>query len=248
MNADWVSADWPAPANIVAGTTTRRGGASTAEYASMNIAAHVGDDPDRVADNRRGFVAMCDLPGEPLWLSQVHGTKIIAAGALSPNSGIPEADAIVSGRGNDVCAVMTADCLPILLCTIDGTEVAAAHGGWRGIAGGIIEVTVAAMSVPAKNLIAWLGPAISQPAFEVGNEVRDAFVSHNVEAVGCFLANKRGRWQADLYGLARQRLAATGVTAVFGGAHCTYADDERFFSYRRDGQCGRMASFIFRRS
>ena len=247
MSTDWIAADWPAPASIVAGTTTRRAGASTGAFASMNIAAHVGDDPAHVADNRRRFITMCDLPGEPLWMNQVHGTRIIAAGELSLQHDIPEADAIVSGRCNDVCAIMTADCLPILLCATDGTEVAAVHGGWHGLAGGIIEATVAAMSIPAENLIAWFGPAISQPAFEVVSEVRDAFVGQDDAAAGYFVANKRMRWQADLYGLARQRLTTLGVTGVYGGAFCTYGDDERFFSYRRDGHCGRMASFIFRR-
>ena len=247
MSADWVAADWPGPTGIIAGTTTRLGGASSGDFASMNLAAHVGDDPDRVADNRRALITMCDLPGEPVWLDQVHGIRVFSAAASSMESAVPEADAIVSKRGDDVCAVMTADCLPILLSSTDGSKVAAAHGGWHGLAAGIIEATVDAMSVPAEKLIVWLGPAISQAAFEVGDDVRDAFVSHAAEAALCFIANKRGRWQADLYGLARQRLAATGVQGVYGGGYCTYEDDERFFSYRRDGQCGRMASLIFRR-
>lgn len=247
MSVNWLHADWPAPPSIVAGVTTRVGGASVGKYASLNLAAHVGDVPERVCRNRSQFVAMCGLPGEPRWLDQVHGTRVVHVEALSAGNGAPEADAIIAERGDVVCAVMTADCLPILLCSMDGLEIAAVHGGWRGLANGIIEATVESMSNPSNSLIAWLGPAISQAAFEVGNDVRDAFLNDNMDAGGWFAANQYGRWQADLCGLARQRLATAGVTEVYGGGLCTYGDEERFFSYRRDGQCGRMASFIFRR-
>lgn len=248
MSADWVRADWPAPRGIVAGVTTRLGGASSGSYASLNLAAHVGDTLKRVRLNRSQFLAMCGLPGEPRWLEQMHGTRVVHAEALSAKNGPPQADAIVTKHSAVVCAVLTADCLPILLCTADGGEIAAAHAGWRGLANGIIAAAVDSMSNPANNLLAWLGPAISQPAYEVGKEVRAVFLAADPDSADCFVANGHGRWQADLCGLARRRLAAAGVTEVYGGGFCTYADQERFFSYRRDGQCGRMASFIFRRN
>lgn len=248
MSSDWITADWPAPANIVAGTTTRRGGVSSGRYASLNLGAHIGDQPEHVVENRRRFVAMCDLPGEPCWLRQVHGIQVVCAGATDVDGGPPQADAAI-GRGiGDSCAIMTADCVPILLCSIDGHEIAAAHGGWRGLAGGVVAATVKEMSAAPGSLIAWLGPAISQDSFEVGDDVRDAFTALDAESAACFRANDRGRWQADLYGLARMWLASAGVTAVHGGEYCTAADPQQFFSHRRDGSCGRMATFIHRRS
>ncbi len=184
------------------------------------------------------------VDGEPCWLTQVHGNCVVDAGACeSP----PEADASVSTR-DDVCVVRTADCLPVLLAATDGTVVAAAHAGWRGLAAGVLENTLAAMPVDAANVLAWFGPAISQNAFEVGDEVREAFVDQDGAAVSCFARNARGRWQADLYALARQRLAAVGVTNVHGGGLCTYADADRFYSYRRNPDCGRLVSFITSRA
>jgi len=243
MAIDMIKADWPAPHGIVAGTTTRVGGVSADAYSSLNLAAHVGDVPESVAENRRRFIAHCRLPAEPLWLTQVHGTQI----AVDPDPGSqPVADAILSTAAEIVCVVMTADCLPVLLVSTDGAELAAAHAGWRGLSDGVLESTVASFSNSPTDILAWLGPAISQENFEVGDEVREVFLSHDEAASACFIRNARGRWQADLYHLARQRLAAAGVQRIYGGQDCTYADSERFFSYRRDGECGRMASFVFR--
>jgi len=183
------------------------------------------------------------LPVEPAWLKQVHGTDVV----IDPLPGREHAaDAILTREANTVCAVLTADCLPVLLVSSDGAELAAAHAGWRGLCGGVLEATVAAFRTPAERVLAWLGPAISQDHFEVGDEVRAAFVAQDDRAREWFIGNARGRWQADLYGLARMRLAAAGVKQVYGGNACTFGDSARFFSYRRDGRCGRMASFVFR--
>jgi len=239
----WIRADWPAPPGIVAGTTLRQGGVSRGLYASLNLAAHVGDAETSVATNRRRFESACELPSEPLWLTQVHGKNVVRAEAAA---GAPKADAIVSDRPGKVCAVLTADCLPVLFVSADGRETAAAHAGWRGLSVGVLEATVAAMATSASCLMAWFGPAISQRAFEVGGEVRDAFVSRHAAAAGLFSPNERGRWQADLYGLAELRLRRSGVTRIYGGGRCTFSESEAFFSFRRDGECGRMASFVFR--
>ncbi len=247
MSGDWIRADWPAPQRILAGTTTRSGGVSLGVYASLNVAGHVGDTDESVELNRQKMIEMCGLPAEPRWLRQVHGTRVAYAGSVEFGDAAPAADAAIADSAGEVCAVLTADCLPILLCATDGSEVAAAHGGWRGLAAGICEATVAALSTAPELLIAWLGPAISQSAFEVGDEVRAAFIAVDPSAARCFCENEHGRWQADLYALARQRLATAGVGNVYGGGLCTYADAQRFFSYRRDGECGRMASFIVRR-
>ncbi|MBU2677637.1 MAG: peptidoglycan editing factor PgeF [Gammaproteobacteria bacterium] len=190
---------------------------------------------------RTGCLDAVGLPGDPCWLNQVHGVDVVSAG---PYDNAPDADACVGQAPGDVCVVRTADCLPVLFCAADGTEIAAAHAGWRGLAAGVLEATVAHMSHAPQDLLVWMGPAISQPAFEVGDEVREAFVAGDDGAAGCFLANDRGRWQADLYALARRRLAATGVNAIYGGGFCTFADQQRFFSYRRDADCGRMISFV----
>jgi YfiH family protein len=242
MSIDWIEADWPAPAGIIAGTTTRHGGVSDGAYQSMNLGAHVGDEPDRVAENRRQFVTGCGLAAEPGWLTQVHGTAVRVAGSGEP----VEADAAIARRPGAVVAVLTADCLPILLCADSGDEIAAIHAGWRGLAAGIVGATLSRLHTRPERLLAWLGPAISQAAFEVGGEVRAAFVAGDAGADACFKPNERGRWQADLYALARRRLEAAGVGAIYGGGHCTFGNSERFFSYRRDGHCGRMATFIHR--
>jgi YfiH family protein len=241
MSVAWRRAEWPAAPGIVAGCTLRTGGVSRGVYRSLNLGAHVGDDPQAVAENRRRFLADTGLPAEPAWLDQVHGSAV----AVDPAPGV-EADACYTTRTGAVCAVLVADCLPVLLTAADGSELAAAHAGWRGLAAGVLENTIAGFRSDPGAILAWLGPAISQAAFEVGDDVRDAFLVRDARAAGCFLANDRGRWQADLYGLARRRLSAAGVTKVFGGDSCTCADTERFFSYRRDGQCGRMAAFICR--
>ncbi len=210
----------------------------------MNLAAHVGDDAEAVAANRRALRAALDLPAEPLWLSQVHGTAV-ADVSVDDGGVVPEADASVSAVSGRACAVMTADCLPVLFAARDGSAVAAAHAGWRGLVAGVLEATVEKLGTPPETLLAWLGPAISQAAFEVGDEVRAAFVAADPDADTAFLPNAAGRWQADLYALARRRLSAAGVGAVYGGGECTYRDSRRFFSYRREAHCGRMASIIF---
>jgi len=241
MSDVWIVPDWPAPAAVRALSTTRAGGVSLAPYASLNLGAHVGDDPARVAENRARLRRL--LPAEPRWLNQVHGSAVVDAAAVA---GLPDADAAFSRKPGAVCVVMTADCLPVLLCDRAGTVVAAAHAGWRGLHGGVVEATVAAMGVAPGELIAWLGPAIGPQAFEVGGEVRAAFVAADGRAEAAFRpAAQAGKWLADLYLLARQRLAALGVSAVHGGDCCTVGEADRFFSYRRDGVTGRMASLIW---
>jgi len=238
----WARANWRLPENIVAGYTLRNGGVSQGPYRSLNIAAHVGDDPAAVAANRHRFAEACQLPGEPLWLNQVHGTVVVRGGRRGG-----DADAIVSTADKEVCVIQTADCLPILLVTADGSAVAAAHAGWRGLADGVLESSIAALDAAAGRILAWIGPAISQEAFEVGEEVRARFVSADERAASCFARNPAGRWQADLCGLARQRLEAMGVSEIAAEGRCTFNEPDAFFSYRRDGECGRMASFIYRR-
>lgn len=187
-----------------------------------------------------------ELPAEPQWLNQVHGADVARWGSADFDAGPPDADAITSDQPGSICVVRTADCLPLLLCSPDGSEIAAVHAGWRGLAAGVIEATVAAMVTNNEDLMAWFGPAISQPAFEVGDEVREAFARDNAAASAAFVENDRGRWQADLYMLARQRLQAVAVRQILGGGLCTYDDAERFYSYRRDGETGRLLSFIYR--
>jgi len=239
---DWLPADWPAPPGVTAGTTLRTGGASRGPWQSFNLADHVGDDAQAVAANRALLRGALALPAEPLWLGQVHGSVVVEAPCAKP---VPRADAAFARRAGAVCAVLTADCLPVLFAARDGSRVAAAHAGWRGLAGGVLEATVDALGGDPGDLIAWLGPAISQPAFEVGGEVREAFLTADPAAGDCFVPNARGRWQADLYALARRRLGACGVAATYGGGRCTYGEPDAFYSYRRDGQCGRMASLIY---
>jgi YfiH family protein len=248
MNSGWIVPDWDAPANVRALTMTRAGGASTGVYAGLNLGDHVGDEPAAVAQNRAFLRER--LPAEPLWLKQVHGIAVACADA---STGIPEADAAVAREPGSVCAVLTADCLPVLLCDRQGTVVAAAHAGWRGLVGGVIEATVAEMRREPAELVAWLGPAIGPQAFEVGEEVRQVFLANDPGANSAFklrltphaspLAEQK--WLADIYQLARRRLAALGVTRISGGEYCTFSDRERFFSYRRDGATGRMATLIW---
>lgn len=220
--------------------TTRRGGASLPPYDSLNLGDHVGDDPLLVSHNRQQFSAV--LPSEPVWLKQVHGTTVIDAAHAAC---VPAADASFSRQAQAVCVVMTADCLPILLCDEEGTVVAAIHAGWRGLCDGVIEATVAAMKVAGESIMAWLGPAISQAAFEVGDEVRNAFTAHDPQAQLAFSPAADGKWMADIYWLACQRLQTLGITQIYGGNLCTYRDKERFFSYRRDGVTGRMATLVW---
>ncbi|MEK6664617.1 MAG: peptidoglycan editing factor PgeF [Pseudomonadota bacterium] len=235
---EWIVPDWPAPPNVRALITTRTGGVSLGPYASMNPADHVGDEPLAVAANRARLRAA--LPSEPFWLKQVHGDLVAEAG-----SGPIEADASIARVAKQVCAVLTADCLPVLLCAADGSVVGAAHAGWRGLCAGVLERTVAAMGVPGQQVLAYLGPAIGPRAFEVGPEVREAFMALDDSAAAAFASQANGKYLADLYLLARQRLAKVGVTQVYGGGDCTYTDAARFFSYRRDGATGRMAALVW---
>ncbi len=235
--------DWPAPSHVVAITTTRPGGVSKPPWASLNLGGHVGDEPSDVAENRRRLVQALQLPSEPLWLDQVHGDRIVDAADITTSS---EADGAITVEPGLVCVVQTADCLPVLICDRDGQAVAAVHAGWRGLAAGILEAAVAAFAnrgIPAKSLMAWLGPAIGPAAYEVGEEVREAFFASADRRA--FLANDRGRWQLNLYELARRRFTDLGLRDIYGGDFCTYSDAEKLFSYRRDGQCGRQASLIW---
>jgi len=232
--------DWPAPPNVRALQTTRNGGLSAAPYASLNLGDHVGDTPLVVARNRMLLQPL--LPSEPVWLKQVHGTEVADAGQASC---WPQADACITSHPGAVCVVMTADCLPVLLCDERGSVVGAAHAGWRGLCDGVIEQTVRAMHVPPHTLMAWLGPAIGPRAFEVGAEVREAFMAQQPQAVAAFTPGASGKWFADIYQLARLRLQALGITRVYGGGLCTYTEQQRFFSYRRDGVTGRMGTLIW---
>ena len=236
-------ARWDAPAHVRALTTTRSGGTSAAAFASLNLAAHVGDDPARVAANRALLRAALDLPAEPSWLAQVHGCAVAAAGPAG--AAPPEADAALTRTPGRVCAVLTADCLPVLLTDRAGKVAAAAHAGWRGLLDGVLEATVAALDTAPDDVFAWLGPAIGPDAFEVGPEVRDQFLARGAESAAAFRRGRGDRWWADLYLLARQRLAGVGVRRVTGGDFCTCSEPRRFFSYRRDGHTGRMASLIW---
>ncbi len=244
MTIQWLAAEWPL-AHVVAGTTMRAGGVSRGPYASLNLAAHVGDDDAAVAENRRRMRNGLSVPGEPLWLEQVHGCAVVRSDEVAPGGAAPMADAAIALQGDAVLGILTADCLPVLVCSLTRKELAAMHCGWRSLAGGIVAATVAALASDPANLVAWLGPAISQPYYEVGDEVRDTFLAGVEDAASCFLPNDRGRWQADLYGLARRYLAAVGVSRVYGGGFCTYAEATRFYSYRRDGTTGRMATLIW---
>jgi len=237
---------WAAPAGVRAAFTLRAGGVSQGRYESLNLGSHVGDEVAAVAENRRRLCAALALPAAPCWLSQVHGTDVVELKAGPEAAQTPVADAAVTRERGVVAAVLVADCLPVLLASTAGDAVAVAHAGWRGLAAGVIEVAVAALAAPVGAVCAWLGPAISAAHFEVGEEVRSAFVAHDGQAAEAFLPNPRGRWQCDLARLARQRLAALGVTAVEGADACTYADPRRFYSYRRDGVTGRMAALIWR--
>lgn len=241
---DVVLPDWPAPTGVRALTTTRRGGCSSGPYASLNLGDHVGDDPAHVAENRALLRQQLQLPEEPLWLTQVHGCTVAACGADGALPGTT-ADATFSNRSGKVCAVMTADCLPLLLCNRSGTEVAAIHAGWRGLAAGVIEAAIDRFSEPGEQLLAWLGPAIGPEQFEVGDEVREQFLTIDRQNRAAFYAGRPGHWLADIYQLARNRLEQRGVSFIAGGDYCTVSDSERFFSYRRDGVTGRMASLIW---
>ncbi|MCS3903873.1 YfiH family protein [Methylohalomonas lacus] len=237
----WLAADWPAPDHVHAGTTTRAGGYSKPPYASFNLAAHVGDDGAAVNHNRRQLQQCLQLPAEPAWLQQVHGPRVIAAHTIDDGP----ADASWTDRPGVVCAVLTADCLPLLLTDRGGSCVAVVHVGWRGLVAGVIDATVAALPAHPADLLAWLGPAIGPAAFEVGSDVRDACLATFANADSCFTRGRPGHWQADLPGLAERALRRAGVETCCNCGYCTYSDPLRFYSYRRDGTTGRMASLIW---
>jgi YfiH family protein len=232
--------DWPAPANVKTLQTTRVGGYSAAPYENFNLGDHVGDAPMAVARNRMMLNTL--LPSEPVWLKQVHGNLVANADMASC---WPQADACIARHRDTVCVVLTADCLPVLLCDTQGKVVGVAHAGWKGLADGVIEATVQAMDVAPQNLMAWLGPAISKQAFEVGEEVRSLFVHADMKAAAAFVPAQSGKWLADIYALARLRLNSLGIMKIFGGDYCTYLEHKSFFSYRRDGVTGRMGTFIW---
>jgi len=237
----WIDADWPAPRCVRALSTTRLGGLSRAPYDSLNLALHVGDDPQAVLRNRQWLARRLGLPSEPAWLTQVHGCTLVRVGVQPSEC---EGDASYAEGPGSVCAVLTADCLPILLCDRSGSRVAAVHAGWRGLAAGVIEAAVAGFPDPAGNLLAWMGPAIGPQAFEVGDDVLRAFAATDPWCEQAFRAH-RGRWLADIFALARRRLELLGVGFIGGGDLCTVSDPARFYSYRRDSITGRMASLIW---
>lgn len=238
---EWLEADWPAPEGVRAISTYRTGGVSGGTYASLNLGDHVGDSAPDVLMNRRSLRTAALLPAEPRWLQQVHGINVQDADA--PSGG--PADASISRKRGMVLAILTADCLPVLLTSDKGDMIGAVHAGWRGLAAGVIERTVKAMALPGGELMAWLGPAIGPHHFEVGAEVREAFLATDPEAGSAFRTNERNRFMADLYALARRRLRLAGIRRVFGGDLCTHAEPKRFFSHRRDGTTGRQAALIW---
>lgn len=248
-DTDIIVPDWPAPSNVNAFFTTRAGGVSTGAFARLNLGRSAGDTPESVNENRRRVVAR--LPRAPAWLSQVHGARVVDAAVAIANDTPESADAAFTNAVDTPCAVMVADCLPVLFCDEAGAVVAAAHAGWRGLAAGVLEATVSAMNVPPQRVLAWLGPAIGPDAFEVGEDVLRAFVSQDARAITAFRSRGTefpGKYFADLFALARLRLAHAGVARVSGGGVCTVNDPAQFFSYRRDGTTGRMAALIWRRA
>ncbi len=241
MKLSWVKADWPAPDNIYAGTTLRTGGESIGSYDSYNLAAHVGDDLNAVEKNRQYLKYMLNLPADPFWLDQNHSNKVINIDEGGQNL---IADASYSLKPEAVCAVLTADCLPVLLCNQQGTKIAAVHAGWRGLLDGVIENTVSELK--DNNLMAWFGPAIGPESFEVGNEVFDVFFNKSHLFSSAFQSKNQAKWLLDIYKLARLMLNNVGVKKIYGGNFCTMTEQKQFFSYRRDGKTGRMASLIWR--
>ena len=237
---------WPAPANVRALSTTRQGGVSVSPWNQLNLGEHVNDNPQHVAANRQRLADCFELPAQRFaWLNQIHGTRVIEA-TRHNLSQLPAADASYTRESGVVCAILTADCLPVIICDQGGTVVGAAHAGWRSLCDGVLENLISQMGEPAQNLMAWLGPAIGPEHFEVGPEVRQAFIDHSLEASSAFASHgaRPGHYMADIYQLATQRLQQTGVSAIHGGGLCTVSDSQRFYSYRRDGQTGRMATLI----
>jgi len=241
---EWLTPNWDAPKNIKAIMTTRQGGFSQAPFDSMNLGDHVDDDLATVTKNRARLKQKLCLPNEPLWLTQVHGVTI--ANADQQYNANVEADAAVAHKVGSVCAVMTADCLPVLFCNSQGTAIAAVHAGWRGLQAGILEHTAKSLNCPTEEIMAWFGAAIGAAHFEVGSEVRDAFISAQAKAHNAFVpSTNKDKWFADIYLLARLRLEAIGVKNISGGEYCSYADERRFYSYRREAKTGRMVSLIW---
>ncbi|UHQ24164.1 peptidoglycan editing factor PgeF [Lysobacter sp. 5GHs7-4] len=249
----WLHADWPAPAGVRGFTTLRQGpGVSAPPFDRFNLGYRAGDGADAVAHNRAALIERAGLPSPPRWLRQVHGVAVRRFDGAPPSDPVPpdqepEADASVSATPGTVLAILTADCLPVLFAADDGSEIGAAHAGWRGLAAGVLEATVAAMRTPPARLRAWLGPAAGPQAYEVGAEVHAAFVDHDPHAATAFVATRPQHWRVDLYALARRRLAAAGIAPaqVHGGGLCTISDPQRFYSHRRDQRGGRMATLIW---
>ena len=239
---NWFEADWPAADFIKAGTTSRQGGVSDAPFSSFNLATHVGDERAKVNQNRAVLNQYLNLSGDPQWLEQIHSTQAVL---LPSDEIIPKADAAYTFNKNIVCTVMTADCLPLLITDQKGSCVAAIHAGWRGLCDGIVEATIKKLPVAAETLMVWLGPAIGADVYEIGEEVYDAFTKKNEESKQAFTSVSEGHWLFDIHLLARLRLKKVGVTQIYGGDHCTLSEKEQFFSYRRDGVTGRMASLIW---
>lgn len=245
FGSDWIVPDWPAPAAIRATVSTRKlPGASAPPWDTFNLGDRCGDVPQHVAANRAALIDQLGLPQSPQWLRQIHGSDVVRVTAQSAHV-VPEADAVVSSDAGVVLAILTADCLPVLFASKDGLQIGAAHAGWRGMAVGVLEATVAAMGVSADQIIAWLGPAIAAKSYEVGAEVRDTFVATCTDAESAFVESRPGYWFCDLFALATQRLSACGVREIHGGGFDTRSD-ERFYSYRRDPRTGRFASLIWR--
>ena len=239
---NWIAANWPAPANIHGLTTLRTGGVSVQGYSSLNPAEHVSDRLEHIVANRQRIKQMLNLPADPVYLQQTHSNRVVCADRVQ---GVPEADASYTAESNIVCAVLTADCLPILLCDSSGNKLAAIHGGWRSLLNGIIENTAAQM--PSSDILAWLGPAIGPECFEVGEDVYRAFISQSPSFESAFKVQTTGKYLADIYQIARIRLNKLGVQKIYGGDFCTVSDKQRFFSYRRDGQeTGRMLTLIWK--
>jgi YfiH family protein len=243
----WFEADWPAPPGVRALTTLRSGdGVSPPPFDRFNLGLRCGDDPALAQRNRDRLADWLALPSPPHWLQQVHGAGVLRFDAApAPGGDEPEADAAVTSAPGVVLAILTADCLPVVFAARDGSEVAAAHAGWRGLAAGVLEATVAAMRTPPARLAAWLGPAAGPQAYEIGAEVREAFLARDAAAAAAFAPTRPGHWRVDLYALARRRLAAAGVSGVHGGGLCTISDPARFFSHRRDGRSGRLATLAW---
>ena len=243
MHEDWIVPNWPAPPRVKAFVTTRAGGASTGPYATFNLGYTTGDDEHAVRANRERLRTL--LPQEPRWLKQVHGPRVLPADSVHDR---PEADATFTRSPGHVCAIQVADCLPVLFTDRAGTCVAAAHAGWRGLAAGVIDNTLAAMTARgarAADVIAFIGPGIGPTAFEVGEDVLETYTRHDPGAASAFKPKSDGKWLADLFALARRRLDHCGVTDIYGGELCTYSNPERFYSYRRDKVTGRMGAFIW---